>query len=259
MDANSNADQGVVSADADEESYSACNPSSSTSQQSNSSNESLGDSEGFDVSDDSTFSSSSGTSNSSSERKKKVSRSDDKKKKPFKEKRRDERHISSLEVPKLTGVDDYELWRTMTELKLKVQKLWPIVTEKVLFKDFWNSSRKCRWETQWLKAQESIARSLGPRLAGRYRRPLVNCNAAVLFQEIEKKYNAGSAEKNDLMIKSEMVSRKLVQGERVDTYIDAVMRLQEDLVTLGFPLEDPELARLLLTMLWKCSPTSAIN
>ncbi|EEY63435.1 uncharacterized protein PITG_15167 [Phytophthora infestans T30-4] len=168
MDANSNADQGVVSADADEESYSACNPSSSTSQQSNSSNESLGDSEGFDVSDDSTFSSSSGTSNSSSERKKKVSRSDDKKKKPFKEKRRDERHISSLEVPKLTGVDDYELWRTMTELKLKVQKLWPIVTEKVLFKDFWNSS------------------------------------------QIEKKYNAGSAEKNDLMIKSEMVSRNAV-------------------------------------------------
>ncbi|KAF4146846.1 hypothetical protein GN958_ATG03983 [Phytophthora infestans] len=44
-----------------------------------------------------------------------------------------------------------------------------------------------------------------------------------------------------------MFSRKLVQGERVDTYIDAVMRLQEDLVTLGFPLEDSELARLLLT------------
>ncbi|KAE8988917.1 hypothetical protein PR001_g21911, partial [Phytophthora rubi] len=44
-----------------------------------------------------------------------------------------------------------------------------------------------------------------------------------------------------------MFARKLTRGERVDTYIDAVMKLQEDLVTLGFALEDSELARLLLT------------
>ncbi|KAF4138646.1 hypothetical protein GN958_ATG12151 [Phytophthora infestans] len=44
-----------------------------------------------------------------------------------------------------------------------------------------------------------------------------------------------------------MFARKLTKRERVDTYIDAVMQLQEDLVTLGHPLEDAELARLLLT------------
>ncbi|KAF4043029.1 gag-polypeptide of LTR copia-type [Phytophthora infestans] len=113
----------------------------------------------------------------------------------------------------------------------KKKKLWPTVTEKVVFKDSWNSSRKRRWESSGLKPK----------------RLLVNCNPVVLFQEIEKEYNAGSAAKNDILIKREMFSRKLVKGERVDTYIDAVMRLQEDLVTLGFPLEDSELARLLLT------------
>ncbi|KAI9981648.1 hypothetical protein PInf_009404 [Phytophthora infestans] len=118
----------------------------------------------------------------------------------------------------------------MIKLKLKVQKLWPTVTEKVVFKDSWNSSRKRRWESSGLKPKYQLLDLL---------------DLALLA--IEKEYNAGSAAKNDILIKSEMFSRKLVQGERVDTYIDAVMRLQEDLVTLGFPLEDSELARLLLT------------
>ncbi|KAF4035599.1 hypothetical protein GN244_ATG12381 [Phytophthora infestans] len=44
-----------------------------------------------------------------------------------------------------------------------------------------------------------------------------------------------------------MFVRKLVKEERVDTYIDSIMKLQEDLVTLGHLLDEAELARLLLT------------
>ncbi|KAE9112084.1 hypothetical protein PF010_g10571 [Phytophthora fragariae] len=153
----------------------------------------------------------------------------------------------SVEVPKLTGADDYELWRTMIELKLKDQKLWSLVTEEVVLDSSCSSAKKRRWKERWLKAQAVIAGSLGPRLAGRYRRLLVSCDPVALFQEIEKEYNAGSAAKNDILIKAAMFVRKLAKGERVDTYIDAIMQLQEDLVTLGRPLEDAELARLLLT------------
>ncbi|ETP41568.1 hypothetical protein F442_11346, partial [Phytophthora nicotianae P10297] len=190
---------------------------------------------------------SSSDSSSSDGRKKKTRRSS--KKKSYK-KKRDERlcrDSPNLEVPKLTGADDYELWRTMIELKLKVQKLWEMVTEKEEKSEVWSSHRKRRWEARWLKAQEIIAGSLGPRLAGRYRRLLVRCDPVALFQEIEKEYNAGSAAKNDILIKNAMFSRKLVKGERVDLYIDAIMKMQEDLVTLGFPLGEDELARLLLT------------
>ncbi|KAF4039612.1 gag-polypeptide of LTR copia-type [Phytophthora infestans] len=135
------------------------------------------------------------------------------------------RDTLTLEVPKLTGADDYELWRTAIELKVK----------------------KRHWNERWLKAQAVIPDSLDPRLAGRYRRLLVSCDPVQLFVEIEKEYNAGSTAKNDILIKTAMFARKLTKRERVDTYIDAVMQLQEDLVTLGHPLEDAELARLLLT------------
>ncbi|KAE9127984.1 hypothetical protein PF010_g4691, partial [Phytophthora fragariae] len=92
----------------------------------------------------------------------------------------------SVEVPKLTGADDYELWRTMIELKLKVQKLWSLVTEEVVLDNSCSSAKKRRWKERWLKAQAVIAGSLGPRLAGRYRRLLVSCDPVALFQEIEK-------------------------------------------------------------------------
>ncbi|ETO81922.1 hypothetical protein F444_03849, partial [Phytophthora nicotianae P1976] len=69
----------------------------------------------------------------------------------------------------------------------------------------------------------------------------------MLFQEIEKEYNAGRAAKNDILIKAAMFVRKLAKDERVDTYIDSIMKLQEDLVTLGHPIDEAELARLLLT------------
>ncbi|OWZ10848.1 hypothetical protein PHMEG_00016222 [Phytophthora megakarya] len=135
----------------------------------------------------------------------------------------------------------------MIELKLKVLKLWNLVTGQELDDDSWSFSKKRRWNSRWLKTQAVIAGSLGPRLAGRYKRLLVNCDPELLFQEIGKEYNAGSAAKNDILIKSAMFVRKLAKGERVDTYIDAIMKLQEDLVTFGFPLDDPELTRLLLT------------
>ncbi|ETK79155.1 hypothetical protein L915_14962 [Phytophthora nicotianae] len=48
----------------------------------------------------------------------------------------------SLEVPKLTGADNYELWRTMNELKIKVQKLWSLVTEEVVQNSSWSSAKK---------------------------------------------------------------------------------------------------------------------
>ncbi|EGZ21904.1 hypothetical protein PHYSODRAFT_439026, partial [Phytophthora sojae] len=116
----------------------------------------------------------------------------------------------------------------MIELKLKVQKLGSLVTEETVKKDSWSSHRKQSWESRCLKAQETNAGLLGPRLAGRYRRLLVNCDPVLLFQEIEKEYNAGSAAKNDILIKGAMFARKLTRGERVDTYMDAVMKLQED-------------------------------
>ncbi|EGZ30006.1 hypothetical protein PHYSODRAFT_383572, partial [Phytophthora sojae] len=118
----------------------------------------------------------------------------------------------------------------MIELKLKVQKLWSLVTEEVVLDSSWSSAKKRRWKERWLKAQAVIAGSLGPRLAGRYRRLLVSCDPVALFQEIEKEYNAGSAAKNDILIKAAMFVCKLAKGERVDTYIDAIMQLQEDLL-----------------------------
>ncbi|KAF4029408.1 gag-polypeptide of LTR copia-type [Phytophthora infestans] len=135
----------------------------------------------------------------------------------------------------------------MIELKLKVQKRWPLVIEEVVQDSSWRSSKKHRWNERWPKAQAVIAGSLGLRLAGRYRRLLVSCDPVQLFKEIEKEYNAVSTAKNDILIKAAMFARKLAKRERVDTYIDAVMQLQEDLVTLGHPLEDAELSRLLLT------------
>ncbi|KAE9142927.1 hypothetical protein PF005_g33754, partial [Phytophthora fragariae] len=68
----------------------------------------------------------------------------------------------SVEVPKLTGADDYELWRTMIELKLKDQKLWSLVTEEVVLDSSCSSAKKRRWKERWLKAQAVIAGSLGP-------------------------------------------------------------------------------------------------
>ncbi|KAE9292261.1 hypothetical protein PF008_g25117, partial [Phytophthora fragariae] len=154
---------------------------------------------------DSSSSNSDSDSASSDEGKCSKRKRSSKKKRPLKKKKRSRSSLldsPSLEVPKLTGADDYELWRTMVALKLKVQKLW---------------------------------------------RLLVSCDPVALFQEIEKEYNAGSAAKNDILIKAAMFVRKLAKGERVDTYIDAIMQLQEDLLTLGRPLDDAELARLLLT------------
>ncbi|KAE8991458.1 hypothetical protein PR002_g20843 [Phytophthora rubi] len=228
-------------------------PDASESASSSHSSESSG-SEGFDSGDSDT--SDSGTSSSSAESKKKRKSSKRKrssKKKQHKRQKRQHRSRSvprdttSLEVPKLTGADACELWRTMIELKLKVLKLWSLVVEDVVQDDTWSSAKKRRWDERWLKAQAVIAGSLGPRLAGRYRRLLVNCDPVQLFQEIEKEYNAGSAAKNDILIKTAMFVRKLVKGERVDTYIDDIMKSQEDLVVLGHPLDEAELARLLLT------------
>ncbi|KAG6623975.1 uncharacterized protein IUM83_02095 [Phytophthora cinnamomi] len=209
---------------------------------------------------DSTSSSTSSDSASSDNRREKKRKRSSSNKKNSKRKydRLPLRGNSNLEVPKLAGADDYELWRTMIELKLKVQKLWSLVTEQTTKKDSWSSRRKRCWEGRRLKSHEAIAGSLGPRLAGRYRL-LVNCNPVFLFQEIEKEYNAGSAAKNDTLIKSAMFGRKLTRGERVDTYIDAVMKLQEDLVTRGFPLEDAEFARLLLTDALEVFPDLSIE
>ncbi|KAF4134127.1 hypothetical protein GN958_ATG16691 [Phytophthora infestans] len=165
------------------------------------------------------------------------------------------RDTPTLEVPKLTGADVYELWRTMIELKLKVQKMWSLVIEEVVRDSSWSSAKKRRWNERWLKAHAVIAGSLGPRLAGRFRRRLVSCDPVQLFKDIEKEYNAGSAAKNDILIKAAMFARKLAKRERVDTYIDAVMQLQKDLVTLGHPNEDAELARLLLTNTLEVFPT----
>ncbi|KAJ8548443.1 hypothetical protein ON010_g11231 [Phytophthora cinnamomi] len=144
---------------------------------------------------DSTSSSTSSDSASSDNRREKKHKRSSNKKKSSKRKydRLPLRGNSNLEVPKLAGADDYELLRTMIELKLR-----------------------CK----------SFGR---PRLAGRYR-ILVNCNPVFPFQEIEKEYNAADP-----------------RGARVDTFIDAVMKLQEDIVTLSFPVEDAEFARLLLT------------
>ncbi|KAE8985736.1 hypothetical protein PR003_g16344 [Phytophthora rubi] len=74
-------------------------------------------------SDITSSSSSDCSSSSDSGREKKRKRSSKKKKKSSKRNhdRRSAQHNSNLEVPKLTGADDYELWRTMIELKLKVQ------------------------------------------------------------------------------------------------------------------------------------------
>ncbi|ETP39184.1 hypothetical protein F442_13339 [Phytophthora nicotianae P10297] len=91
--------------------------------------------------------------------------------------------MPSLEVPKFTGADDYELWRTMIELKLKVQNLWSLVVKEVVQGSSWSSAKKRRWNELWRKAQAIITGSLGPRLAGRYRRLLVNCDPVQLFQE----------------------------------------------------------------------------
>ncbi|EGZ20827.1 hypothetical protein PHYSODRAFT_259396 [Phytophthora sojae] len=102
---------------------------------------------------DSTSSSSSDDSSSSdSGREKKRKRSSKKKKKKsskYNHDRRSAQHDSNLEVPKLTGADHYELWHTMIELKLKVQKLWSLVTEETVKKDSWSFHRKRRWESRW--------------------------------------------------------------------------------------------------------------
>ncbi|EEY63263.1 uncharacterized protein PITG_15500 [Phytophthora infestans T30-4] len=118
----------------------------------------------------------------------------------------------------------------MIELKLKVQKMWSLVIEEVVRDSSWSSAKKRRWNERWLKAHAVIAGSLGPRLAGRYRRRLVSCDPVQLFKDIEKEYNAESAAKNDILIKAAMFARKLAKRERVDTYIDAVMQLQKDLL-----------------------------
>ncbi|KAL3662527.1 hypothetical protein V7S43_012382 [Phytophthora oleae] len=44
-----------------------------------------------------------------------------------------------------------------------------------------------------------------------------------------------------------MFVRKLAKDERVDAYIDSMMQLHEDQVTLWHTIEEAELARLLLT------------
>jgi hypothetical protein len=54
-----------------------------------------------------------------------------KKKRVVKRRRPEAQESRSLEVPKLTGDDEYELWRSMIELKLKVLKLSSLVTEEV--------------------------------------------------------------------------------------------------------------------------------
>ncbi|KAL3657521.1 hypothetical protein V7S43_017488 [Phytophthora oleae] len=169
-----------------------------------------------------------------------------KKKRSNKNRRRSSeiRDLPSVDVPKLAGADDYELSKTMIELKLKV---WKLTTGQDLEDNLWGSSTKRSWNSSWLKAQAVIAGSLGPRLAGHYRRLLVNCDLVLLFQEIEKECNAGSAAKNNILIKAAMFVRKLANGELVDTCIDAIMKLQEDFVTLSHPLYDPELACFLMT------------
>ncbi|KAF4042936.1 gag-polypeptide of LTR copia-type [Phytophthora infestans] len=124
--------------------------------------------------------------------------------------------------------------------------MWSLVIEEVVRDSSWSSAKKRRAGSR-LKAQAVIAGSLGPRLAGWYRRRLVSCDPVQLFKDTEEEFNAGSAAKNDILIKAAMFAQTLAKRERVDTYIDAIMQLQEDLVTLGHPLEDAELARLLLT------------
>ncbi|KAE9165093.1 hypothetical protein PF004_g29609 [Phytophthora fragariae] len=173
---------------------------------------------------DSSSSNSDSDSASSDEGKCSKRKRSSKKKRPLKKKKRSRSSLldsPSLEVPKLTGADDYELWRTMVALKLKVQKLWSLVTEEVVLDSPCSSAKK-------------------PKLLSLGRLPPD-------WLEIEKEYNAGSAAKNDILIKAAMFVRKLAKGERVDTYIDAIMQLQEDLLTLGRPLDDAELARPLLT------------
>ncbi|EGZ09857.1 hypothetical protein PHYSODRAFT_440408, partial [Phytophthora sojae] len=85
--------------------------------------------------------------------------------------------------------------------------------------------------------------SLGPRLAGRYKRLLLKCDPVELFQEIEREYNAGSAAKNDILIKAAMFARKLVMGERVDTFIDEIMKPQDDSVAARMKREVLEVGK----------------
>ncbi|KAE8968597.1 hypothetical protein PF005_g25571 [Phytophthora fragariae] len=170
---------------------------------------------------DSSSSNSDSDSASSDEGKCSKRKRSSKKKRPLKKKKRSRSSLldsPSLEVPKLTGADDYELWRTMVALKLKVQKLWSLVTEEVVLDSPCSSAKKPK------------LLSLG-RLPPDWLVVTGDCCAA----------------KNDILIKAAMFVRKLAKGERVDTYIDAIMQLQEDLLTLGRPLDDAELARPLLT------------
>ncbi|ETM00579.1 hypothetical protein L917_02709 [Phytophthora nicotianae] len=77
--------------------------------------------------------------------------------KKYKRTRAEVRDSPSLKIPKLTRPDNYELCRTMVELKLKVLKLWSLVAEKTVLDDSWTSTMKRGWNEHWLRAQAVIA------------------------------------------------------------------------------------------------------